>query len=127
VASFVGGFRIETGLYDPEYLPREVEMIRSASSKPYHITIKLPEEAFSRDRRNLVAKKDIWEPIVSEIKTIVSRNRSTLVFVNSCKLCKKITYLVNRDEPYPLAYAHHGSLSRELRYTVWRANSSKVS
>jgi ATP-dependent Lhr-like helicase len=117
-AAFVGGFRLKQGLYDPEYLLRKVETVRSSTRKPYHITIQLPVEAFFQHSKSLVAKKDIWEPIADEIKTIVSRNRSTLIFVNSRKLCEKITYLLNRDERYPLAYAHHGSLSRELRYTV---------
>ncbi len=53
-----------------------------------------------------------------EIKEIVERNRSTLVFANSRRLCEKLTHLLNEGEPAPLAYAHHGSLSREIRAEV---------
>jgi ATP-dependent Lhr-like helicase len=120
VAAFVGGFKTEKGRYDSAYIPRQVEPIRATASKSYELTIKLPEAAFIKDRSKAVSKKDIWTPIVAEIKTIIGRNRSTLIFANSRKLCEKITYLVNMDEPYPIAYAHHGSLSRELRHTVER-------
>ena len=61
---------------------------------------------------------EIWESIVDAVKPRIDQNRSTLVFVNSRKLCEKITFLINRQQPQPIAYAHHGSLSRELRYTV---------
>jgi ATP-dependent helicase Lhr and Lhr-like helicase len=118
VAAFIGGFRIEKGQFEPTYLPRDVETVRSTTQKQYHLTIRLVEETFAKDQQKLPAKKEIWTPLVAEIKTIIAGNRSTLIFVNSRKLCEKITYLVNRDESFPLAYAHHGSLSRELRYTV---------
>ena len=62
--------------------------------------------------------KEIWEPIVTAIKSRIAQNQSTLVFVNSRRLCEKITFMINHGNPYPIAYAHHGSLSRELRYAV---------
>jgi len=117
-AAFVGGYWIENGKIETAYQPREVAIVQSDIDKHYDLTIRLPEQAVSENSRQLVAKKEIWEPIVAEIKGIIAVNRSTLIFVNSRKLCEKITFLVNADEPVPLAYAHHGSLSRELRYTV---------
>lgn len=62
----------------------------------------------------------MWESIVRDIKKIIEKNRSTLVFVNSRRLCEKITFLINKDELHPVAYTHHGSLSRELRSDVER-------
>lgn len=117
-AAFVGGYRIERGKFGPVYQPRDVAIVQSQKDKQYDLSITLPEAAFTKNSRHLVAKKEIWEPIVAEIKRIISANRSTLIFVNSRKLCEKITFLVNADESVPLAYAHHGSLSRELRFTV---------
>ena len=117
-AAFVGGYRVESGEIETAYQSREVAIVQSDIDKRYDLTIRLPDEAYSKNNRQLVAKKEIWTPIVSEIKGIIAANRSTLIFVNSRKLCEKITFLVNAEEPVPLAYAHHGSLSRELRYTV---------
>ena len=117
-AAFVGGYQIEKGKFETAYRAREVAIVQSDSDKQYDLTIRLPAEVFSNSGQQLGAKKEIWTPIVAEIKEIIAANRSTLIFVNSRKLCEKITFLVNAQEPLPLAYAHHGSLSRELRYTV---------
>lgn len=117
VADFIGGYKIEQGRLDIDYVPRNVAKIRSSAPKKYDLAIQFPEEAVARKKR-LKPGKEIWEPIVKAIKSRIARNRSTLVFVNSRRLCEKITFLINRSHTHPIAYAHHGSLSRELRYTV---------
>jgi ATP-dependent Lhr-like helicase len=117
-AAFVGGYQIESGQYESGYQARAVTIVQSDVDKQYDLSIRLPEEVITKSGPQLVIKKEIWEPIVAEIKGIIAENRSTLIFVNSRKLCEKITFLVNAEEPIPVAYAHHGSLSRELRYTV---------
>ncbi|MDD5095302.1 MAG: helicase-related protein, partial [Dehalococcoidia bacterium] len=48
----------------------------------------------------------------------MQRNRSTLLFVNSRRLCEKIAFKINSHEESPLTYSHHGSLSREIRTEV---------
>jgi ATP-dependent Lhr-like helicase len=117
VAEFIGGYRIEKGTYDPVFVPRSVTAIRSTAPKVYQIAIHLPEEAANRRKRPMPGKA-IWEPIVTAIISRIAQNQSTLVFVNSRRLCEKITFMINHGNPYPIAYAHHGSLSRELRYAV---------
>ena len=52
------------------------------------------------------------------MKGIIRSNRSTLLFTNSRRLCEKLTHMINLDEETPIAYAHHGSLSREIRTEV---------
>ena len=47
-------------------------------------------------------------------------NRSTLIFVNSRRLCEMLTLMINQGEEEPVAYAHHGSLSLEIRAEVER-------
>ena len=116
-AAFIGGYRIEKGASDLSYVPRNIVKIRSNTAKIYQVGIQLPTTAMAGDRRTR-SGREIWEPIVNAIKSRIARNRSTLIFVNSRKLCEKITFLINRDSPHPIAYAHHGSLARELRYTV---------
>jgi ATP-dependent Lhr-like helicase len=108
VAEFVGGLRSEGNL---RYSPRTVRILRSSIRKRYSIRVLHPETLPE-------GKESFWLPFVDEIKTIVARNRSTLVFANSRRLCEKITHLINLGEEKPLAYAHHGSLSREIRAEV---------
>jgi ATP-dependent Lhr-like helicase len=114
VAAFVGGLRRPD---DPGQangaVARPVRILRSSLPKQYEIRIRSPEEA-AADRA------DFWDPYVKEIKTIIQRNRSTLVFANSRRLCERLTHLINMDEESPIAYTHHGSLSKEIRTEVER-------
>ena len=48
----------------------------------------------------------------------ISANRSTLLFSNSRVLCEKLTYKINSIANKTVAYAHHGSLSKEIRADV---------
>jgi len=115
VAEFIGGFKISGSPGTALYTPRPVTVVQSAASKSLDVQVRFPEHALQRP-----AQESLWEPLVKEIKGIIAGNRSTLVFVNSRKLCEKITLMINRGEEWPLAYAHHGSLSREIRGAVER-------
>jgi ATP-dependent Lhr-like helicase len=55
---------------------------------------------------------------VDEFRQLIARNRSTLLFTNSRRLCEKLTLKINDGVEQPIAYAHHGSLSREIREVV---------
>ncbi len=109
VAKFVGGFAQE----DDRFRPREVKPASSSQIKEYAIETRFPEEA-NED----LSEDDFWHPIVLELKRIVAENNSTLIFVNSRLLCEKIAHKINMDEPAPIAYSHHGSLSKEIRFAV---------
>jgi ATP-dependent Lhr-like helicase len=113
VAQFVGGYRIVGGLGGHGYTPRPVRIVTSSRKKDYRLSVRFPEAAAGWDERD-----SFWQPFVDEIKQIVARNRSTLIFANSRRLCEKLTHLLNEGEPALLAYAHHGSLSREIRTEV---------
>jgi ATP-dependent Lhr-like helicase len=112
VAEFIGGYRIEK---PGRFSPRPVKIIRSLEGKSYDIRVRCPAE--TPDYRE---KDSFWIPYVRELKRIVQRNRSTLIFANSRRLCEKLIHLINLDEERPIAYAHHGSLSREIRAEVER-------
>ncbi len=113
VAQFVGGYRMVGDLRSPGYSARPVRIVSSSQKKDYRLTVRFPEAAAGWDDRD-----SFWQPFVDEIKEIVARNRSTLVFANSRRLCEKLTHLLNEGEQAPVAYAHHGSLSREIRTEV---------
>ena len=48
----------------------------------------------------------------------IRKNRSTLIFCNSRRQTEKVTRLINEQAGETLAFAHHGSLSREIRTFV---------
>jgi ATP-dependent Lhr-like helicase len=113
VADFVGGMTIDGDGPHPRYTPRPVTLVCSETTKRFDIRVKFPEEATNRP-----LQESVWDPLVDEFKTIISRNRSTLLFTNSRRLCEKLTLKINSGEEQPIAYAHHGSLSREIRDVV---------
>lgn len=113
VARFVGGYRITGTEKNPAYTPRPVTTIRSETTKEYRVSVRFPQEAV--DRRT---DESLWDALAVEFKRIVGTNRSTLLFVNNRRLTEKLTLKINEGEESPVAYAHHGSLSREIRAAV---------
>ncbi len=111
-AEFVGGYRAGETPHDPRYSPRPVAAVASGAKKSYRLRVRFPETLREGSKENF------WQPFVDGAKEIIRKNRSTLLFTNSRRLCEKLTHLINLDEPSPLAYAHHGSLSREIRTEV---------
>ena len=100
---------------DPRYVPRPVSIVASNARKQYDLRVRFPREAAEQEESD-----SVWEPLVDELKKIIAKNRSTLIFVNSRRLCEMLTLMINEDEEEPLAYAHHGSLSLEIRSEVER-------
>jgi ATP-dependent Lhr-like helicase len=115
VAEFVGGFSLRGTPENPRYEPRRVTMVRSALQKRYDLHLRyIPVESEEEDTG------DVWGPMVEEVKNIILQNRSTLIFVNSRRLCEILTLKINDGEKEPVAYSHHGSLSLEVRSEVER-------
>lgn len=108
VAAFVGGFR-NTG--KDAYEARPVRQIRAASEKRHKVDVHYQDQ---------VDQDSAWQGIVEDLKGIIERNRSTLIFVNSRRTAEQLTWRINEEEEQLLAYAHHGSLSREVREEVER-------
>ncbi len=113
VAEFVGGYVQRGDVRSGRYEKRSVEVIRSADKKEYAIDVRFPQDA----REHLV-NGSWWPVLIEAFKEIIKAHRSTLLFVNSRRTAEKVTRLINEDEPQELAYAHHGSLSREIRLAV---------
>jgi ATP-dependent Lhr-like helicase len=110
VAGFVGGYRRVAGGYQP----RQVEIVQSPQAKRLEVAVRAVPDHGEGDEETL------WESLAGELKTIIRRNRSTLIFVNARRLAERLSRLINAGEPVELAYAHHGSLAREIRLAVER-------
>jgi len=113
VAEFVAGYAIERSPQSPKYLPRQISIIQSGTSKKYKVKVRFPEEALDWHTH-----ESLWDPLVDEFKKVVGQNQSTLFFTNGRRLCEKMTHKINDGEDHTIAYSHHGSLSRELRTEV---------
>ncbi len=101
----------DDGADEEAYRERPVAIVRSGIRKPFDIQATAPgavsdnEDAF-------------WRAMAKDFLAIVARNRSTLFFCNSRRMSEKVTRLINETAGRDVAYAHHGSLSREIREIV---------
>ena len=111
VARFVGGYR-QTG---PEtYAPRSVVTVTSKETKTYDLKVDFPEDA-----REKMVENSWWPGLIDHFRAVLKDSRSTLLFANSRRLVEKVARLINEaEEEEVLVYAHHGSLSREIRLAV---------
>ncbi|MCZ6890232.1 MAG: DEAD/DEAH box helicase [Gammaproteobacteria bacterium] len=107
VARYIGG-------RDASNTPRTVGIVQSHAEKNIELRIRFPEAARVAAQNG----EKIWEPLSDSFKDVIAANRSTLFFTNSRRMAEKITLKINEDQISPLAYAHHGSLAREIRTEV---------
>ncbi len=117
VAAYVAGFRLHAesghGALAPQYRRRAISIVESSHRKQYQVSIRYPDAIANRPE-----DKKLWDALAEELLQRIQANRSTLVFVNSRALCEKLTHKINNAADRTIAYAHHGSLSREIRREV---------
>lgn len=81
-------------------------------------------------------RNSVWPHVASRIVDIISEHRSTIVFVNSRRQAERLTARLNEEwdsrrelvtddppsvspiSPSPLARAHHGSVSKDMRRAI---------
>ena len=107
IAAFVGGLQDDGS-------PRPVKIIASLADKKLEMRVVFPKAA--KAARNQGIK--IWEPLTASFLEHIKNNTATLFFTNNRALAENITLKINANEDSPLAYAHHGSLAREIRTVV---------
>jgi ATP-dependent Lhr-like helicase len=114
-ARFVGGRRLLDASGEGAYEDREVTIVRSGRAKAYELRVCLPGREPERD-----LWEKVWDPMAERFREMIAGNRSTLLFANSRGLCERLTGKINAPLDEPIAYAHHGSLSKEIRLAVER-------
>ena len=107
VADYVGG-------KDADGRPRKVGVVDAGGPRRMAFRVRFPEAA----RTAADNGQKVWEPLADAFREIIDGNRSTLLFANSRRMAEKIALKLNEDATPPLAYAHHGSLAREIRTEV---------
>ncbi|MDX9975523.1 MAG: helicase-related protein, partial [FCB group bacterium] len=109
VANFIGGYEQVGSGEEAAYTPRPVTPVRSEAQKSLELHVRAPARG---------VRDAIWRDMARECGEIIRSNRSTLVFTNSRRLCERMCMFINEEAGERVAYAHHGSLSRETRLEV---------
>src|SRR5213594_2096132 len=62
-----------------------------------------------------VMSADVWEEVNARIAELITQHKTTLVFVNTRRLCERLTMHLSERLGADRVTSHHGSLSREKR------------
>lgn len=107
VASYVGG-------YDKQGKARNISIVNPPTEKTISLSVHYPIEV----KEAAETGQSVWDSLAENFRDVALNNRSTLFFTNSRAMAEKITLKINAQSPSLLAYAHHGSLAREIRTEV---------
>jgi ATP-dependent Lhr-like helicase len=112
VARFLGGWEEREG----EMTARPVEIVEAPMDKKFDLAVTMPAADITMKDR-----ESAWTPILERIFQLIEGARTVLIFVNSRRLCERLTLRLNDYAGYEFARSHHGSVSREKRLEVERA------
>src|ERR1051326_6362065 len=62
-----------------------------------------------------VMSAEVWEEVNARIAELISQHRTTLVFVNTRRLCERLTMPLRERLGEATVTSHHGSMSRDKR------------
>ena len=108
IAAFVAGYDFD----GEEGKPRPINIVRDREPGTRNLDVFFPESPETGPGSS------VYPALVKQLKEIIRENNATLIFTNSRRVAERLTRMINDEEPEPLAWAHHGSLSREIRHAV---------
>jgi ATP-dependent Lhr-like helicase len=119
VARFLGGSEV-----DPQgnLVPRPVSIVDGGLRKDLDLRVVMPVERFGA-----LPERSVWPSIYRLLNDLVRQHRSTIIFANNRRSVERITACLNsltdegEGEGSPLARAHHGSVSLEVRHNTEQA------
>ena len=104
VAEFLGGTR-----------GKDVAIVQVGQRRKMDLAIEVPSDELSS-----VATNSIWDCIYERMATLAMEHRSTLVFVNTRRMVERLAFALGERLGAENVAAHHGSLSRKLRFEAER-------
>lgn len=113
IAAWVGG--------SADGVPRRVTIVEALTDKRYEIQVQFPPDEDRSSEQPIApasSTDELWSRVVASIRPSIDANRSTLIFANARRSVEKLTRLLNESGSGERVFAHHGSLSREIRRVV---------
>jgi len=100
--------------------PRPVRIIDCGHRKKMDLKVITPVKTFSD-----LPESSVWQPVYQNLYELIGAHQTTLVFAGMRAQTEKIARALNQlhrqvtgDPTAELALAHHGSISREARYSI---------
>jgi ATP-dependent helicase Lhr and Lhr-like helicase len=122
IARFLGGF-VAPGE------PRSVTIADAGKRKPLDLEVIVPiedmaeighfvDEPVSGDAAAGPTRLSIWPSVHPVLLDLITKHRSTIVFVNNRRLAERLANQLNELAEMDLVRAHHGSIAREQRLEI---------
>ncbi|HEY3497718.1 MAG TPA: DEAD/DEAH box helicase, partial [Polyangiaceae bacterium] len=109
VARFLVGAKTAAA-NDPGDAPPDCAIVDTGHVRARDLAIELPESPLEA-----VMSGEVWEEVYDRITALVQAHRTTLVFVNTRRLCERLAKNLGDRLGGDRVTSHHGSLSREHR------------
>ena len=110
VAAFLKGVRPAT---DDRPSTGAIRIVDAGHRRQLHLAIDVPQEELG-----VLATNEMWGEIYDRMSELVRAHRTTLIFVNTRRLCERVAHHLEQRLGEGIVLAHHGSLSRRLRHTA---------
>ena len=91
----------------------DVSVIDLGHRRQLDLAVEVP-----RDELGAVATNEIWSDIYDRLSELILAHRTTLIFVNTRRLCERVAHHLAERLGEEAVLAHHGSLSRRLRQSA---------
>ena len=91
----------------------QVRVVDCGHRRELDVAIEVPQEELG-----VVATNEMWGEIYDRMSQLVRGHRTTLIFVNTRRLCERVAHHLEERLGEGVVLAHHGSLSRHLRQTA---------
>jgi ATP-dependent Lhr-like helicase len=118
IAAYLGGQLRSSKNHRSE--PRPVHIVDCGQRKHLDLKVITPVSAFDD-----LPDDSVWEPVYQRLYEWIRAHQTTLVFASMRAQTEKIARRLNEmhrqvtgDADIELALAHHGSISREVRYDI---------
>jgi ATP-dependent Lhr-like helicase len=120
-ADFVGGLRAAE--VPGDYEKRPVRILRPPAEKKIDLVVDYPQNPEPPGISPPGTRREApgggrYEALTEAVLERIRQNRTTLIFTDSRRRSERIAFLLNQRAGETVAFAHHGSLSREIRRGV---------
>src|SRR5207247_7524519 len=113
IARFLVGNRPLTTSHSPRPLGSPLglpEIIDTGHARTLDLAIEIPSSPLEA-----VMAGEVWEEIYERLAQLIAEHRTTLVFVNTRKLCERLAMHLSERLGVEHVTSHHGSLPQEKR------------
>jgi len=118
IAAYLGGQKYDQA--QNNFVPRPVQIIDCGKRKAIDLKVVTPVKTF-----NELPESSVWQPVYKNLYEMIQAHETTLIFAGMRAQTEKIARALNQlhrgitgDPSAELALAHHGSISREARYSI---------